>query len=265
MNLVQKIRARGWRALGAAAFRRLASVLDAPSPAPAAGPARPAGTERWSGYLERLNYAIPGWLDRGNIDAMSHALRHLPGDAPIVEIGSFHGLSTCVLTHLKQVHAVKNQLFTCDRWASGEPDPTKKIDGSAALTYEEFSVFGRDSFVRNAGFFCRSDLPHTVELFSDEFFAAWRMGETMDDVFGRRAELGGPIAFCYIDGNHSYDFAKRDFENTDQHLVTGGFILFDDSSDGNVWADVGRVVAEVGQSGRYALVGKYPNYLFQKR
>ena len=97
------------------------------------------------------------------------------------------------------------------------------------------------------------------------FFAAWRLGETMDDVFGRRAELGGPISFCYIDGNHSYDFAKRDFENTDQHLVAGGFILFDDSSDGNVWADVGRVVAEVPQSGRYALIGKYPNYLFQKR
>ena len=74
---------------------------------------------------------------------MSHALRHLPGDAPIVEIGSFHGLSTGVLSHLKQVHAVKNRLFTCDRWASWIR--RKRIEGSDALTNEEFSEFGRAS------------------------------------------------------------------------------------------------------------------------
>ena len=49
------------------------------------------------------------------------------------------------------------------------------------------------------------------------------------DVFGRSFQLGGPISFCYIDGNHTDDLAKRDFENCDRYLEKGGFVLFDDS------------------------------------
>jgi hypothetical protein len=55
------------------------------------------------------------------------------------------------------------------------------------------------------------------------------------DVFGRNVVLGGSLSFCYIDGNHTYGFAKRDFENKDRFLAPGGFIFFDDSGDGSGW------------------------------
>ena len=100
--------------------------------------------------------------------------------------------------------------------------------------------------------------------FSDEFFDRWSSGGMATDVFGRATPLGGPLSFCYIDGNHAYDFAKRDFENTDRFLVPEGFILFDDSGDGSGW-EVCRVVKEVLESGRYRLVGKNPNYRVQKK
>lgn len=103
-----------------------------------------------------------------------------------------------------------------------------------------------------------------IELFSDEFFQAWRSSRAVQDIFGRPIALGGPISFCYIDGNHSYDFVKRDFENVDAFLERGGFILFDDSEDGSAW-EVCRVVQEVRASGRYDLVIKNPNYLFRKK
>jgi hypothetical protein len=76
--------------------------------------------------------------------------------------------------------------------------------------------------------------------------------------------FGGPIAFAYIDGNHAYDFARRDFENTDRFLVPGGFILFDDSADGSEF-EVTRVVQEVLNSDAYEIVAKNPNYLLRKR
>ena len=76
--------------------------------------------------------------------------------------------------------------------------------------------------------------------------------------------LGGDIGFCYIDGNHTYDFARRDFENTDRALVKGGFILFDDSSDDSHW-EVNRLVREIAAGSDYALISKHPNYLFRKR
>jgi hypothetical protein len=83
-------------------------------------------------------------------------------------------------------------------------------------------------------------------------------------VLGRNVQLGGAISFCYIDGNHAYEYAKRDFENCHNFLEPGGFILFDDSADGSGW-DVCNVVSEVQRSGRYELVIKNPNYLFRKK
>ena len=70
----------------------------------------------WSNYLVWLTFAVPGMLHRGNIVAMAYALRHAPSKLPIVEIGSFCGLSTCVLAYLKQKHAASGPLFTSDAW-----------------------------------------------------------------------------------------------------------------------------------------------------
>jgi hypothetical protein len=83
-------------------------------------------------------------------------------------------------------------------------------------------------------------------------------------VFGRAVRLGGPLGFCYIDGNHTFDYAERDFRNADEFLAPGGFLLFDDSADGSEW-EVCRVVAGLLAEGRYELVAKVPNYLVRKR
>jgi hypothetical protein len=84
------------------------------------------------------------------------------------------------------------------------------------------------------------------------------------DVFGREVHLGGPIGFAYVDGNHSYDVARRDFDGCDAHLEAGGFILFDDSADHSVW-EVRRVVREAIRTGRYEVVAKNPNYLLRRK
>ena len=55
---------------------------------------------------------------------------------------------------------------------------------------------------------------------------------------------------------------KRDFENCDAFLQVGGFILFDDSTDQGF--GVFRLMPEVLATGRYRLVARNPNHLFQK-
>jgi len=109
-------------------------------------------------------------LDKGNIDSMDYAIRNLPSAAPMIEIGSFCGLSTNVLTYLKEKRAARNRLITCDRWlfegaANGEP-----LGDSTTVTHEEYRRFVKESFLRNVRLFSRYNLPFTVELFSDEFF-----------------------------------------------------------------------------------------------
>ena len=121
-----------------------------------------------------------------------------------------------------------------------------------------------ETFRRNVRLFSGESFPHTVEALSDDFFDMWRARQSTTDVFERTVQLGGPLGFCYIDGNHTYEFAKRDFLNCDEFLEPGGFILFDDSEDGSEWG-VCRVIQEVKASGRYSLVIQNPNYLFCKR
>lgn len=101
-------------------------------------------------------------------------------------------------------------------------------------------------------------------MFSDEFFRRWFENEKTVDVFGHPVTLGGKISFCYIDGNHTYEFAKRDFENTDRALVSGGFILFDDSGDDSHW-EVNQLTREISSGRQYELVSRNPNYLFRKK
>jgi hypothetical protein len=119
-------------------------------------------------------------------------------------------------------------------------------------------------------FFCAGNEPSAVEACSDEFFAAWRRGDERPDVLGGAVRLGGPISFCFIDGNHTYEAAAQDFRNMDEFLLPGGFVLFDDSGDGQTgpdgveWGSC-RAAREVLATGRYDLVMKNPNYLFRKR
>lgn len=249
-------------------FRKLLRP-EAPAVAPQAThrvepPAPPALESAWSDYLVWIEFAVAGMMHRGNVDAIGHAIRHLPSDAPMLEIGSFCGRSTCVIAHLKEKHAVSNRLFTCDRWNFEGQKLGTLLEDSKSVTQDEYRDVVRESFLRNVRTFCKADLPYTIEAFSDAFFEQWTAARPTTDVFGRTAALGGPLSFCYIDGNHAYDFARRDFENTDRFLVPGGFVFFDDSADGSAW-EVCRVVKEVQDSGAYRLISKNPNYLFQKK
>lgn len=90
------------------------------------------------------------------------------------------------------------------------------------------------------------------------------IGQKVIDVFDRQATLGGKVSFCFIDGNHIYEFAKRDFENADRALVPRGFILFDDSADDSQWK-VNQLDREIASGDRYDVDLRNPNYLVHKQ
>jgi len=211
-------------------------------------------------YLGFLSFVNAGMLNKGNLLCFDYALRNLPSTNPIVEIGSFCGLSTNIIAYYKQKHGVTNPLFNCDKW---EFEGASGNVGDSDIPHSEYRTFVKDSYIRNVKMFSRDELPHTIELLSNEFFEAWGGNQRKTDLFGRIAKLGGPISFCYIDGNHSYEFARQDFQNTDRFLEPGGFVLFDDSADGSKW-EVCRVIEEVKRMTKYSFVVKNPNYLFQK-
>jgi hypothetical protein len=212
-----------------------------------------------------LKLANAGMLDPGNVHCMDLAVSRMPADTAIVEIGSFCGLSTNILFRLKQKHSRSNPIFSCDRWEFEGAASGALLPGSATVTHVEYRQLVRDSFIRNVTLFSRPERPATIEVFSDEFFSLWAEHATVEDVFGRQAQLGGEIGFAYIDGNHTYDFARRDFDNVDRFLAPGGYILFDDSSKYSGFPGVYRVVREGLAMDSYELVASNPNYLLRKR
>ena len=224
----------------------------------------PRVTPFWSPYLDWLTFANAGMLVRGNVASFKYALDHLPSAAALVEVGSFCGLSTNVLTYLLRRAGLSNPLFACDPWTFEGAANDRTLGDGSPVTHMEYRRVVKEAFLRNVTLFSGDHLPHTIESTADEFFAAWDRGETRVDVFGHEARLGGAIAFAYIDGSHEYGQARRDFQNVDRHLERGGFVLLDDSGD-RTECDVRRVVAEVKADGRYEVIAHNPNYLFRKR
>jgi hypothetical protein len=213
-----------------------------------------------------IAYATGGMLTRGNVDALYYALKETRNiEGCLLEIGSFCGLSSNVITFLKRHLGVERPLFAIDPWNLVNLDEMEedRTEIELGIPDSELSEFIREAYRTRVRFFSRSDLPNAIQGFSHDVFAKWEKGETVKDLFDRDVTLGGPIAFAYIDGDHSYEGAKQDFHNVDRYLSTGGMILFDDSGDRD---DRGCAVAAREAAGRpnYQLVSKNPNYLIRK-
>ena len=216
-------------------------------------------------YLRWLTFVNPGMLHPGNPYCFDYAIKNLPSEDPIIEIGSFCGLSTNTISYLLKKRNKTNKIFCSDRWIyEGYEEAESKYLGNSNISHQEYRTFIKETFKRNINFFSRENLPYPIELFSDDFFDVWGKELEVEDIFGRKVKSGGPISFAYIDGNHTYEFTKRDFINTDKYLVKGGFILFDDT---HILSTFGcaEFMKEVEKNQDYELVMKNPNYLFRKK
>ncbi len=213
-------------------------------------------------FIDWLSFANAGMLEKGNVYCFEYAVKNLPSESPILEIGSFCGLSTNAINHYLSLYGKKNKFFSSDKWEFEGSDENKTL-GNSSITHADYRTFVKESFMRNVKFFSRNNVPHTIEVFSDDFFKIWSEKKRVKDIFDREVELGGKFSFVYIDGNHTYEFAKRDFENADKNLEIGGFILFDDSS---VYSRFGcaLLMKEIVKMKQYELVMKNPNFLFRK-
>lgn len=226
-------------------------------------------------YLARLRGSLAGadMLHEGNVYCFDEALRLMPAQGAVLEIGSFAGMSTNVICGLMRQHGINRPFFTCDPWVYGgyydakrKDDPVymAHFEGTTHITREDYTAFIKASFIRNTRFFSGDLLPHTCALRSDDFFDAWRQNALVTDVFERPAQLGGPLAFVYVDGDHTDEAVRKDVENALEFLVPGGYLLLDDSADYWNYGSV-RLAQELKRRPELELVRKNPNYMYQKK
>ncbi|NEP08248.1 MAG: class I SAM-dependent methyltransferase [Okeania sp. SIO2G4] len=214
-------------------------------------------------FIKKICYGNAGMLNMGNIWCFDYAISHIPSKAPIIEIGSFCGLSANVITYIKLKHKKNNPLICIDPWDFSEGNELQKLGEHPTLNNKDYGDFVKRSFQENLLLFSSYDLPFAIQITSDNFFRKWNGKEKVNNMFQKTIQLGGDISFAYIDGNHDYDYAYRDFQNVDRCLSIGGFILFDDSADNSGWG-VCEVVKELCRNDKYKLIKQNPNYFFKK-
>lgn len=223
-------------------------------------------------FIRRLRCSIPGegMLPPGNVESMAYAIQQLPNEGAVLEIGSFAGLSTNVIAYLLQKNGKINPFFTCDAWIyegyHDHIDAMKSpfMDGSSTIRRLDYMNYIKASFIHSTQLFSAKRLPFACHLRSDDFFHFWVKRSSVEDVYGRQTNLGGPIAFCYVDGDHAYATARRDADHVLDFLVPGGFLLLDDSADGQSFGSV-QVAQELKKDTRLDLIAKNPHCLFQRK
>jgi len=219
-------------------------------------------------FTYRLTQVNPGMMDSGNLHLFDYAIKNLPTDDPILEIGAFMGLSTNLISYYKLKNNKKNRFITCDKWDYSFKGLGSKKLGYSNITGEDWGKYVKECFLRNVAFFSKGDLPIVIQEYSNSFFDLWESNQNCKSLFGEEIQLGGPFSFCFIDGNHEYEFVKDDFLHCDAHLVNKGFIMFDDSSKYKGSPGVKRLIKELKENNtfgnKYEIVSINPNYLIKK-
>ncbi|HEY8705505.1 MAG TPA: class I SAM-dependent methyltransferase [Gaiellaceae bacterium] len=135
---------------------------------------------------------------------------------PVVEIGRFKGGSTFIFA-ASMTDGV--ELWSYDFHVALRPDmPGERLDAELSEALERFG------------------LAHKVHLLVAD---------------SRNADPPArPIEVLFIDGDHSYEGVKADFDRWGEFVFTGGHVLFHDAVDtggyGNHYPAVARLITEIG-------------------
>jgi predicted O-methyltransferase YrrM len=165
---------------------------------------------------------IEGYLHPLEGFTLMQLAAHAPGDGVIVEIGSFKGLSTCWLA-LGAKRANRGKVWAVDHF-SGSPEHQpgqRHADKDIAASGSTLEIFKAN--IARAGI---ADQVEIIAARSSEAAPAWS---------------GGSIRLLFIDGDHSYEESKRDFESWLPHVVKDGLIGFHDIG---AWPGVTRFFNE---------------------
>lgn len=145
---------------------------------------------------------IEGWLTQEEAKGLHTIANSLPKNATVVEIGSWKGKSTfCIATGLK------NGVIHCiDPFNSAGEEGSKEI-------YEKNQ--GAESLLSQFRRNLRS-IPKSVQIKVHKGYS--------QDFVGAIPQ----IDFLFIDGDHSIDGCKYDFENYSHYVNINGLIAFHD-------------------------------------
>ncbi len=222
-------------------------------------------------FIRRLPSSVigGGMLHEGNIYLIDYAIKNMPHNGIIMEIGSYGGLSANLICHLLKSHnKQKTPFISCDTWVyegynDSKTNKNSHIDGNPKISRLSFMKYIKNAYINSVQLLHPDMIPNACHLTSDAFFDIWKNNNEFIDVFNRSFKINKEISFCYIDGDHSFEQTKKDFNNVSKNMIHGGYILIDDSADHLSFGSA-KFIKEIKHNSNFKIVAKNPNYLIQK-
>lgn len=173
-----------------------------------------------------------GWMDPEEADTLQILANSISNGA-IVEIGSWKGLSTIKLG--SGTKSGYNQTVYAIDTFTGSPEHKEKY--GTIETYTEFMENIKDAYL--------DDVIVPIRKTSEEAFK----------------EFEREVGMLFIDGDHSYEMVKKDYDMWSTLLVSGGVLAFHD----NNWEGPARVIEEVRNNGLYEEIGTAKTLTYFKK
>lgn len=151
-----------------------------------------------------------------------------PLGALVLEIGSYHGKSSCYLA--AGLVGNNGTLLCVDTWRN---------EFMMGGTQDTWDAFRKNTAAIRA--------IHPVRKRSDALEAG---------------DVPGPVALAFIDGDHSYHGTKTDLGVVERYLARDGRIVFHDTTN---FAGVSRVIGEALAGGKWMLGGFVGTLLWLQR
>lgn len=176
---------------------------------------------RWYGSLRPPGGDVVTYTSGGELQALYDLASRCPRGSVALEIGSHLGASALALAG--GLARVDGRLVCVDTW-----DNRTMPEGT------------RDTF---------AEFQHNTRAFATRITAVRKPSTELDE-----GDLPGPIALVFLDGDHSYDATRADFDRTAPWLAPGGTVAFHDFGT-SYFPGVTRVVGEALASGEWIMTG----------
>lgn len=183
--------------------------------------------------IKKITDKIDGWLSERERKFLYEKAKGCSGKGAIVEIGSFKGKSTVCLA-LGSKNGKNLKVYAIDPHIS---DLEHRLYNQKESTFKIFQ-----SNIKEAGV---TDIVNPIVKSSKEAAKDWSR----------------PIEFLWIDGDHSYDGAKTDFDFYSPFVVDGGLIAFHDSTQ----KEVNRVASDVFKENGFVDLGLIDSITYAKK
>ena len=171
-------------------------------------------------FLHAITDSIDGWLFYEEVELLYSLAKACPKESCIVEIGSYHGKSTCCLA-LGSLKGNNVPIYAVDPH-SGSPEILSLLNLDSIDTREVFQ-----SNLKRVGLALM-----VVPIFQQSAAAAKSFSEQ--------------IGLLFIDGRHEYEYVCEDAELWIPKVIENGVIAFHDCTEGS---GPQKVVAELLKTG----------------